>query len=111
MDEIKPGNGCPLLGLDAEGKMRPCQKFECKLYIQVRGFEHNSGREVDHWGCSWAWLPHLIIDSANQTREVSAGVQSLRNRVAEANAMKRAEIAASAPADATSLFLPQHKDG
>jgi hypothetical protein len=70
--QIKPGNFCPLLKKD-------CVQMQCNWFIQVRGFDTNTGKEVDDWGCSIAWLPHLLIENANQTRQAGAATESFRN--------------------------------
>lgn len=45
----------------------------------------NTGQDVDEWGCSIAWLPHLLIENANQTREAGAAIESFRNETVKAN--------------------------
>lgn len=70
--QLKPGNFCPLIKKD-------CVQMQCNWFIQVRGKDPNTGREVDEWGCSVAWLPHLLIENANQTRQAGAATESFRN--------------------------------
>lgn len=75
--ELKAGNYCPLLKKD-------CIGLQCNWFIQVRGFDTNTGKEVDEWGCSIAWLPHLLIENANQTRQAGAATESFRNEYVKA---------------------------
>lgn len=70
--QMKTGNFCPLLKKD-------CVQLQCNWFIQVRGTNPNTGQEVDEWGCSIAWLPHLLIENANQTRQAGAATESFRN--------------------------------
>ncbi len=70
--QMKAGNFCPLLKKD-------CVQLQCNWFIQVRGMNPNTGQEVDEWGCSIAWLPHLLIENANQTRQAGAATESFRN--------------------------------
>lgn len=70
--QLKPGNFCPLLKKD-------CIQMQCNWFIQVRGTDTNTGKEVDEWGCSIAWLPHLLIENANQSRQTGAATESFRN--------------------------------
>lgn len=70
--QMKPGNFCPLLKKD-------CVGLQCNWFIQIRGLNPNTGQEVDEWGCSIAWLPHLLIENANQTRQAGAATESFRN--------------------------------
>lgn len=70
--QMKAGNFCPLLKKD-------CVQLQCNWFIQVRGMDPNTGKEIDEWGCSIAWLPHLLIENANQTRQAGAATESFRN--------------------------------
>ena len=79
------GRKCPFLNQDMS---KVCHK--CPLWINVRGSDPNTGKEVDEWGCSIAWLPHLLIENANQTRQAGAATESFRNEMVKAsdNAVK-----------------------
>lgn len=76
--ELKPGKFCPLLKKD-------CVQLQCNWFIQVRGKDPNTGKDVDEWGCSIAWLPHLLIENANQTRQGAAATESFRNEMVRAS--------------------------
>ena len=76
--QIKPGKFCPLVKKD-------CVGLECSWFIQVRGTDPNTGKEVDEWGCSIAWLPHLLIENAKETRQGAAATESFRNEMVRAN--------------------------
>lgn len=70
--QLKPGEFCPLI-------KKECIQMKCNWFIQVRGTIPNTGKEVDEWGCSIAWLPHLLIENANQARQGAAATESFRN--------------------------------
>jgi len=70
--QLKTGTYCPLIKKD-------CIGLQCNWFIQIRGTNPNTGADVDEWGCSIAWLPHLLIENANQTRQAGAAVESMRN--------------------------------
>lgn len=76
--QLKPGTYCPLL-------KKECVQMQCAWFIQVRGTDTNTGKEVDEWGCSVAWLPHLLIENANQSRQTGAAVESFRNEMVRSN--------------------------
>lgn len=78
--QMKPGNFCPLLKKD-------CIQMQCNWFIQIRGTDSNTGKEVDEWGCSVAWLPHLLIENANQTRQAGAATESFRNEFVKSTEM------------------------
>jgi hypothetical protein len=75
--EVK--DNCPLNGFE------PCKKFDCAWFIQIRGTDPNSGEEVDDWGCSMAWMPMLMIENAQQSRQTGAAVESFRNEMVKGN--------------------------
>lgn len=68
----------------------------CPLWIELRGTDPNTGQPVDEWGCSYAWMPTLTIENSQQSRQLGAAIESLRNeqvKIAE-NMMQAAAIAA-----------------
>ena len=53
----------------------------CPWYTEVRGKDVNTGKEIDNWGCAIAWLPTLLINSANESRKGVAATESFRNEM------------------------------
>jgi len=53
----------------------------CHWYVQLRGNDPQTGKPIDEWGCSMAWLPVLLIEGSQQTRQAGAAIESLRNEV------------------------------
>lgn len=76
--ELKPKNYCPLL-------KKQCIELDCAWFSLVRGQNPNTGKEVDEWACSIAWLPVLLIENSQQQRQTGAAVESFRNEVTAAN--------------------------
>ena len=76
--QLKPGNFCPLIGAD-------CKGIECSWFTQMRGVNPNTGKDVDEWGCAVTWLPVLLVENAQQSRQTGAAVESFRNEVQRAN--------------------------
>lgn len=64
---------------------KACVKHDCAWYMQVRGTDPNSGKEVDHFGCAMAWVPTLLIENSQQQRQTAAAVESFRNEMVKAN--------------------------
>lgn len=87
--QIKPGTYCPLIKKD-------CIQTKCAWFTQVRGTNPNTGQEVDEWGCAIAWMPMLVIENAQQSRQTGAAVESFRNEMVTANESNRAMLMASA---------------
>jgi len=77
--EIKPKNNCPL------NSFEPCKQLDCSWFIQVRGTNPNTGRDVDEWACAISWMPVLMIENSQQQRQTGAAVESFRNEMVKAN--------------------------
>jgi len=78
--ELKVKDNCPLNGFE------PCKQLECAWFVQMRGTDPNSGKEVDEYSCGIAWLPMLLVENAAQARQTGAAVESFRNEMVKANA-------------------------
>jgi hypothetical protein len=87
--ELKPGNYCPLIKKD-------CIGIKCSWFTQVRGTNPNTGKDVDEWGCAMTWLPVLLIENAQQSRQAGAAVESFRNEMVSTNQSNQAMLMASA---------------
>jgi len=75
--EIK--DNCPL------NNFNPCKKFDCNWFIQVRGTNPQTGEEQDEYGCAIAYLPLLMIQNSQQTRQAGASIESFRNEMVKSN--------------------------
>ena len=53
--------------------------YRCPWYVQVRGVDMNTGEETGNWGCAIAWMPALMINTANESRKGVAATESFRN--------------------------------
>jgi hypothetical protein len=95
------GEVCPFNGKDVK---KVCHK--CPLYVQLRGTDMNTGKEVDQWGCSLAFLPMLMVENSGQQRQTGAAVESFRNEMVKSNDMmiKSTLIAAQANAQGRKLI-------
>ena len=76
--ELKPGKFCPLI-------KKECKGLECSWFMNVRGYDVNTGKEIDEWGCSIVWIPTLLIENASQQRSTGAAVESFRNEMVRIN--------------------------
>lgn len=87
--KIEPGIYCPLIKKD-------CIGIKCSWFTQVRGTNPNTGKDVDEWGCAVTWLPVLLIENAQQSRQSGAAMESFRNEMVNANQSNQAMLLASA---------------
>lgn len=76
--KIEPGHYCPLLKKD-------CIQTKCAWFVQIRGAHPQTGDPVDEYGCAVAWNPILQIETAQQSRQAGAAVESFRNEMVKAN--------------------------
>ena len=97
--KIEVKDNCPL------NNFEPCKKLDCAWFIQIRGMDPNTGEEIDDWGCSMAWLPKLMIENAQQSRQTGAAVESFRNEMIKANELNRDLLLESAKIQEESLLL------
>lgn len=88
--KIEPKNNCPLDGF------KPCRELECAWFIKVVGTNPNTGKEVEDWGCSMAWMPILTIENSQQQRGTSAAVESFRNEMVKNNEVGQRVLLATA---------------
>ena len=86
--ELKPGSYCPLIKKD-------CIGLQCSWFTQLRGTNPNTGKEIDEWGCAMTWLPVLLVENAQQSRQAGAAIESFRNEVVAFNQDSKALIAPS----------------
>ena len=67
---------CPLL-------KKPCIEHGCKFWVHITGLHPQSGAKIDHFDCSVAWLPVLLVEATRTTSGVQASVESMRNEVVQ----------------------------
>lgn len=77
--KLEPKANCPLNGFE------PCKELECAWFMKIVGTNPNTGKEIDEWGCSMAWMPVLLIENSQQQRQTGAAVESFRNEMVKAN--------------------------
>ena len=87
--QLKNGNFCPLIKAD-------CKGLDCVLFTQVRGVNPQTGKEVDDYACSLAWLPVLMIENSQQQRMTGAAVESFRNEMVRNNEVGQKVLLAAA---------------
>lgn len=72
--ELKPGIFCPLLKED-------CIQFTCAFWTHLRGKHPQTSQDIDEYDCAVRWLPVMVIEVAQQTRQAGAAIESFRNQV------------------------------
>jgi hypothetical protein len=99
--KIEAKANCPLDGF------KPCRQLECAWFMKIAGTNPNTGKEVEEWGCSMAWMPMLMIENSQQQRGTSAAVESFRNEMVKNNEVGQRVLLAAAgvPQQAQTMIL------
>jgi hypothetical protein len=82
--QLEQGTYCPLVKKD-------CVKLHCAWFVKIRGSNPNTGELIDEYDCAVKWLPILLIENSQQTRQAGAAIESFRNEMVKIN--QKAEIA------------------
>lgn len=88
--KIESKSNCPL------DNFNPCRQLDCAWFIKIAGTNPNTGKEVEEWGCSMAWMPMLMIENSQQQRGTSAAVESFRNEMVKSNEVGQRVLLAAA---------------
>ena len=88
--KIEVKQNCPL------NDFNPCKQFDCAWFMKIAGTNPNDGQATEEWGCAMAWLPVLLIENAQQSRQTGAAVESFRNEMVESNKVSQAIAALTA---------------
>jgi len=99
--KIEPKNNCPL------DNFNPCRQLDCAWFLKIAGKNPNTGKDIDDWGCSMAWLPIMMIENSQQQRSTGAAVESFRNEMVKANEVGQRVLLAAAgvPQQAQTMIL------
>lgn len=77
---------CPLL-------KEVCIEFKCKWFIHLLGKHPQTDAVVDEWDCAISWLPIMLIENSQQTRQAGAAIESFRNEMVRDNEQTRRMLA------------------
>ena len=88
--KIEVKQNCPL------NDFNPCKQFDCAWFMKIAGTNPNDWQPTEEWGCAMAWLPVLLIENAQQSRQTGAAVESFRNEMVESNKVSQAIAALTA---------------
>jgi hypothetical protein len=101
--KIEAKANCPL------DNFNPCRQLECAWFMKVVGVNPNTGKEIEEWGCSMAWLPIMMIENSQQQRSTGAAVESFRNEMVKANEVGQRVLLAAAgvPQQAQRMILEE----
>ena len=49
------------------------------------GKNPQTGQDVNEWNCAVTWLPMLLIEGSQQTRQAGSAIESFRNEMVKLN--------------------------
>lgn len=81
---------CPLIGGE-------CLEHKCQWFVRLLGANPQTGQQIDEFGCAVAWLPVLLIEGTQQTRQTGAAIESFRNEVVKQHQAMLKEASAHRP--------------
>jgi len=84
---------CPATGF-AKSCRDIISKCDCPKFVSIKGHDPQTGAVVDRHGCVDSFLPLLLIENAQMTRQAGAATESLRNEIVAANKRNRETVAA-----------------
>jgi hypothetical protein len=86
----------PRVKCPATGFARSCRKIiaecDCPKFVSIKGQDPQTGAIVDREGCVDSFLPLLLIEGAQMSRQTGAAVESLRNEIIRANDEAKAKL-------------------
>ena len=72
------GDYCPLI-------KKKCVEHKCRFFTQVIGKDPSTGETVNRFDCAVVWLPMLLIETSQQTRQAGSAIESFRNEMVKIN--------------------------
>lgn len=69
---------CPLI-------RKRCLEQECEWWIQIQGQHPQTGEKISQHDCTFKWLPLLLMEGSQQTRQAAGAIESFRNEMVKAS--------------------------
>lgn len=80
----------------ATGFARSCREVlaecDCPKFVSIKGANPQTGEVTEKSGCVDSFLPMLLLEGAQQSRQAGAAVESLRNEIVRANDDAKAKL-------------------
>lgn len=84
----------------ATGFAKSCREIiaicDCPKFVSLKGTDPQTGAVVDRYGCVDSFLPLLLIENAQASRQTGAAIESFRNEVVQRDDDVRARVQALA---------------
>jgi hypothetical protein len=63
----------------------PCKEHACRFWVQLQGKHPQTGQPINEWNCAIAFLPVLLCENSQESRQTGAAVESFRNEMVKSN--------------------------
>ena len=73
-----------------------CREQGCSLWGNLIGQHPQTGEQISQWECAINLIPVLLVENAQQSRQVGAAIESFRNEVVSDNTKVLQLVAESA---------------
>lgn len=94
---------CPLGAKCEEAK--DGKVIRCAWYSYVRGYDVNTGNDIDHWECGIKLTPRLLIENSAMQLKTGAAIESFRNEMVQANEVNQKILLASIKEERSDMKL------
>lgn len=82
---------CPMMGSECieDGKIVGQEIQACRFWIRITGQDPQTGKEIDHFDCTFCWQPILMLENSKMQRQTGAAIETFRNEMVQANDISR----------------------
>lgn len=84
---------CPLGAKCEEAKDGALHR--CAWYAHVRGYDRNTGQELDEWRCAMNWMPTLLIENSGMQKATGEAICDFRDNMVKANEVSQQVLLAA----------------
>ena len=71
---------CPYTGFAKSCRSIVAECY-CPKFVNVKGQNPQTDEIIDRWGCADGFVPMLLVEGAQMSRQTGAAVESFRNEV------------------------------
>lgn len=72
----------------------PCRESKCRFWVHLLGKDPQSNATIDAFGCSFEFLPKLLLENSQQTRQTCASIDRFNEDMVRMNGIVSAVQAA-----------------
>lgn len=85
---------CPLINGE-------CLQHGCEFWIHLQGTNPQTGQPTDEFGCTYRWIPVLLVENSQQQRQTAASIDKVANQIHR----QRSEFIGALPEEAKTRLI------